>query len=198
VAVARIPLVEENTGPALELEFAKGDGKYGFGEELAFKVTGPADAAKVLVRARYVPPTGHDAGGPQFPADIEQLVVSRQCFSCHQIEKTSVGPAYLDVAMKYRGDAGALARLQAKLKTGGGGVWGEVPMPPQVAVTDAEAEQILKAVLNLSSGMAENRGAVEGNLRLSPQPQGVAGGGAWEITAESPGFKAARKRVGAK
>ncbi len=198
VAIARIPLVEEKAGPALELEFAKGDAKYGFGEDLAFKVTGQADAAKVLVRARYVPPTGHDAGGPQFPADIEKLVVSRQCFSCHQVEKTSVGPAYLDVAMKYRGDAGAFARLQAKLKTGGGGVWGEVPMPPQVAVTDAEAEQILKALLNLSSGMAESRGAVEGSLKLSAQPQGVGAGGAWEITAESPGCKAARKRVEAK
>lgn len=195
---ARIPLVEENTGPLLDLDFAGGDVRPGFGEELAFKVKGQADPAKTVVRARYIPPTGHDAGGPQFNADIEKLVVARQCFACHQIEKTSVGPAYLDVAMKYRGDGEAAARLQAKLKTGGGGAWGEVPMPPQIAVTDAEGESIIQAILKLSEGMAESRGATEGKLQLATQPTGVDGGGAWEITAEAPGYLPARKRIPAK
>ncbi|WP_265594458.1 PQQ-dependent sugar dehydrogenase [Haloferula sp. BvORR071] len=197
-AIARIPLVEEAAAPALELEVATGDAKQGFGEELAFKVTGQADPAKTVVRARYIPPTGHDAGGPQFPGDIEKLVVAKACFACHQIEKTSVGPAYLDVAMKYRSDSGALSRLQAKVKTGGAGVWGEIPMPPQVAASDAEAEQIIKAILNLSTGIAETRGTAQGNLKLAAQPAGVDGGGAWEITAESPGYRAARKRIPAK
>jgi cytochrome c len=198
VAIARIPLVEEKAAPALQLEFGGKPEKMGFGEELAFKVSGQADPAKVVVRARYIPPTGHDAGGPQLPVEIEKRVVARQCFACHQIEKTSVGPAYLDVAMKYRGDAGAIERLQAKLKNGGGGVWGEIPMPPQVAVTDAEAPEILKGILGLSSGMAETRGAVNGALKLSEKLDGVDAGGAWEITAEAPGYLPARKRLLAK
>ena len=196
--VARIALVEEQTGPALQLELADKDAKRGFGEEIAFTVKGQADPAKTVVRARYIPPTGHDAGGPQFTADIEKLVISKQCFACHQIEKASVGPAYLDVAMKYRTDEGALERLRAKLKTGGAGVWGEVPMPPQVAVNDGEGETIVKSILGLSSGMAETRGSAQGMLKLSAQPEGVQGGGAWEIIAEAPGYRAARTRIGAK
>ena len=198
IAVARIALVEEKTGPALELELADQTGKPGFGDEIAFSVKGQADPAKTVVRARYIPPTGHDAGGPQFTADIGKLVISKQCFACHQVEKASVGPAYLDVAMKYRSDAAALERLRAKLKTGGGGVWGEVPMPPQVAVNDAEGETIVKAILGLSSGMAETRGTAEGMLKLSAQPEGVQAGGAWEIIAEAPGYRAARTRIPAK
>jgi cytochrome c len=198
IAVARIALVEEKTGPALELELADKTGKPGFGDEIAFSVKGQADPAKTVVRARYIPPTGHDAGGPQFTADIEKLVISKQCFACHQVEKASVGPAYLDVAMKYRTDAAALERLRAKLKTGGGGVWGEVPMPPQVAVNDAEGETIVKAILGLSSGMAETRGTATGMLKLSAQPEGAQAGGAWEIIAEAPGYRAARTRIPAK
>jgi cytochrome c len=198
VAVARIPLVEEKAAPSLELEFTSTPEKLGFSEDLGFKVSGLDDAAKLVVRARYIPPTGHDAGGPQLPVDIEKLVVARQCFACHQIEKTSVGPAYLDVAMKYRGDAAALGTLQAKLKNGGGGVWGEIPMPPQVAVSDAEAPEILKAILALSSGMAEARGNASGSLKLSDKPAGADAGGAWEITAEAPGYLPARKRLLAK
>ena len=197
-AFARIPLVEEQSAPPLELEFAGEPKGLGFGEELRFSVKGQADPAKMVVRARYIPPTGHDAGGVQFPADIEKLVVSKQCFACHQVDKTSVGPAYLDVAMKYRLDAGAQARLAAKLKAGGGGVWGEVPMPPQVAVSDPEGEAIIRAVLGLAEGMAESRGTAKGLLKLAAQPPHAESGGAWEITAEAPGYRTARTRIPAK
>ncbi len=198
IAVARVALQEEQTLPPLALELAGKPEKLGFGEELAFTIKGAADPGKLVVRARYIPPTGHDAGGPQLATDIEKLLTSRQCFACHQVDKTSVGPAYLDVAMKYRDQADAAARLQAKLKSGGGGVWGEVPMPPQAAVMDPEAETLIRAILGLSEGMAEARGSGSGKLRLAipagnPQP-----GGAWEITAEAPGHTAARLRVAAK
>lgn len=196
VSIVRIPLIQEAAAAALELKLADADARYGFGEEVPFTVGGPlTDAAKLVVRARYIPPTGHDAGGPQFPSSIVELVTAKQCLACHQVDKTSVGPAYLDVAMRYREDAGAAARLRAKLKTGGGGVWGEVPMPPQIAVSDVEGETLVKAVLALASGMSELRGQKDGKLRLAPAPADAATGGAWEITAEAPGFTAARVRV---
>jgi cytochrome c len=88
--------------------------------------------------------------------------------------------------------------LQQKLKTGGGGVWGEVPMPPQAAVSDAEREALIGAILELSQGMAETRGSGSGKLRLSVAAGAAQAGGAWEITAEAPGYTAARLRVGAK
>ncbi|MCW1925043.1 PQQ-dependent sugar dehydrogenase [Luteolibacter arcticus] len=198
VTVARVALEQEQTLPQLALELAGKPDKLGFGEEVGFTIKGAADPAKLIVRARYIPPTGHDAGGPQLPPEIEKLATSRQCFACHQVDKTSVGPAYLDVAMKYREQANAAAHLQAKLKTGGGGVWGEVPMPPQAAVTDAEGESIIRAILGLAQGMAETRGSGAGKLRLSPPLGSAQPGGAWEITAEAPGHTAARMRVAAK
>ena len=198
VAVARVALQAEQTLPQLTVELAGKPDKLGFGEEVTFAVKGAADPGKLVVRARYIPPTGHDAGGPQFSSDIEKLVTSKQCLACHQVDRTSVGPAYLDVAMKYRGQADTATRLQAKLKTGGGGVWGEVPMPPQAAVTDAEGETIIRAILSLAQGMAETRGTGSGTLRLSPPVDSAQAGGAWEITAEAPGHTPARTRIAAK
>ncbi|MEO5714629.1 MAG: PQQ-dependent sugar dehydrogenase [Luteolibacter sp.] len=200
VTVARVALVQEQAQPSLVMEFTGKPDKAGFGDPLSFSVKGAADPAKLVVRARYIPPTGHDAGGPQFAPDIEKLATSKQCFACHQVDKTSVGPAYLDVAMKYRDQPEAAAKLQAKVKAGGGGVWGEVPMPPQAAVSDAEVQTLIRAILGLAEGMAETRGTGTGTLVLSPSPAGSSAqpGGAWEITAEAPGYTAARVRLNAR
>lgn len=198
VAVARVPLVEKAAGPSLQLDLVGDPGRPGFGDEVEFAVKGAADPSKVVVRARYIPPTGHDAGGPQFPPNIADLVTAKQCLACHQVEKTLVGPSYLDVGMRYRADSDAVKKLVAKLKSGGAGVWGEIPMPPQAAVSDAEAGTIVRAILGLTEGMAEARGSDAGKLDLGPAPDGARPGGAWEITAEAPGFTAARTRIPAK
>jgi cytochrome c len=54
-----------------------------------------------------------------------------------------VGPAYKDVAKKYAGDKGAEAKLIAKVKAGGSGVWGPVPMPPNAQVSDADVKTLV-------------------------------------------------------
>ena len=77
----------------------------------------------------------------------EALAKSKNCFACHQVDKKLVGPAYKDVAAKYKNDPQAPARLAAKIKAGGKGVWGEVPMPPN-AVTDDEAKKLAAWVLS--------------------------------------------------
>ena len=76
----------------------------------------------------------------QVQAD-EALAKAKNCMSCHAIDKKIVGPAYKDVAAKYKGDAKAPAALAAKIKAGGKGSWGEVPMPPN-NVTDDEAKKL--------------------------------------------------------
>ena len=68
----------------------------------------------------------------------EALVKAKGCTACHANDKKLVGPAYKDVAKKYKGDAGAAAKLAEKVKKGGQGVWGPVPMPPNPAVADEE------------------------------------------------------------
>ena len=65
----------------------------------------------------------------QVQAD-EALAKAKNCMACHAVDKKVVGPAYKDVAAKYKGDKAAVATLAAKIKAGGKGVWGEVPMPP--------------------------------------------------------------------
>jgi len=62
------------------------------------------------------------------------------CQACHQVDKQLVGPAFRDVAKKYKGDTGAASKLQAKVKNGSGGVWGAIAMPPNnVPAADLQA-----------------------------------------------------------
>ncbi len=79
----------------------------------------------------------------------EALAKKYNCLACHSVDKKVVGPAYKDVAAKYRGDAGAEARLVAKVKNGGSGVWGPIPMPPNSSVPDADVKALVKWVLSL-------------------------------------------------
>ena len=76
----------------------------------------------------------------------EALAKAKNCMSCHAVDKKLVGPAYKDVAAKYKGDKGAVDKLAAKVKAGGKGAWGEIPMPPN-NVTDDEAKKLVTWVL---------------------------------------------------
>jgi len=77
----------------------------------------------------------------------EALAKAKGCLACHAVDKKVVGPAYKDVAAKYKGDKTAAAKLAAKVKAGGKGVWGEIPMPPN-NVTDDEAKKLVAWVLS--------------------------------------------------
>ena len=79
----------------------------------------------------------------------EELAKKNACTACHAIDKKVVGPAFKEVAAKYRNDKGAEAKLVDKVKKGGVGVWGQVPMPPNAAVPDADVKTLVKWVLSL-------------------------------------------------
>lgn len=79
----------------------------------------------------------------------QALAQKNACLSCHGIDKKIVGPAYKEVAKKYSGDKTAQAKLVAKVKAGGKGVWGEIPMPPNPGVKTEDAEKIIEWVLSL-------------------------------------------------
>ena len=76
----------------------------------------------------------------------EALAKAKNCMSCHAVDKKLVGPSYKDVAAKYKGDAGAAEALAAKVKAGGKGDWGQIPMPPN-NVTPEEAKKLATWVL---------------------------------------------------
>jgi len=82
-------------------------------------------------------------------ASGQALMQKSGCAACHAIDKKVVGPAYQDVAAKYKSDKGALAKLSDKVKKGGVGVWGDVPMPPNVQVSDADIKELVGWILTL-------------------------------------------------
>jgi cytochrome c len=63
-------------------------------------------------------------------ADAIKLMTEYNCQTCHTVDKKLVGPAFRDVAKKYASDSTASEKLQGKVKNGGSGVWGPIPMPP--------------------------------------------------------------------
>ena len=78
----------------------------------------------------------------------KELAQQKNCLACHAEATKIVGPAYKDVAVKYKGQKDAVATLAAKIQKGGAGVWGTVPMPAN-NVTDAEAKTLATWVLTV-------------------------------------------------
>lgn len=79
----------------------------------------------------------------------EAMAKKYNCFGCHTVNKKLVGPAFKDIAAKYKGNAGAAANLVAKVKNGGAGTWGQIPMPPNASVPDADVKTMVKWVLSI-------------------------------------------------
>ena len=77
------------------------------------------------------------------------LATTSGCMACHKVDAKLVGPGYQEVAAKYKGDAAALEMLVEKVKKGGTGTWGPVPMPPNAHVSDENIRAILAWVLSL-------------------------------------------------
>jgi cytochrome c len=83
------------------------------------------------------------------PALADQaLATSKNCMACHAVDKKIVGPAYKDVAAKYKGDKAAADKLATKIMKGGSGVWGAIPMPANPQVNDAEAKKLAAWILS--------------------------------------------------
>lgn len=111
-----------------------------------------------MMKARWMGMTAAAAltlgAGQAFAAEMPPLAQKSGCTACHAIDKKVVGPAWADVAAKYKGDSGAKAQLVNKVKTGGKGNWtevtGGVPMPPySPRVSDADIEKLVDFVLSL-------------------------------------------------
>ena len=77
------------------------------------------------------------------------LAKAKNCLACHAMDKKLVGPAYKDVAAKYAGDKDAATKLAKKIREGGTGVWGQVPMPANPQVSEAESLTLAKWVLTV-------------------------------------------------
>jgi cytochrome c len=77
------------------------------------------------------------------------LTKKYNCVACHAETARKVGPSYKDIADKYRGQSDATDRLAKKIRSGGKGVWGQMPMPPHPQVPEADAKAMATYVLTL-------------------------------------------------
>ena len=78
----------------------------------------------------------------------EALAKSSGCLACHTVDKKLVGPSYKEIADRYRKDKKAEAALAQKVKAGGKGEWGDIPMPPNAHVKDADIKTMVQWVLS--------------------------------------------------
>lgn len=87
--------------------------------------------------------------GSAMAADMPDVAKKNNCVACHAIDKKVVGPSWKDIAAKYKGDATAAAKLSDKIKKGGSGVWGSMPMPANPKVSDADMKEMVTFILGL-------------------------------------------------
>lgn len=84
---------------------------------------------------------------PSLQAD-EALLKKHNCVACHQVDKKIIGPAYNEVAKKYKGQKDIAVKVAEKVKKGGQGAWGPVPMPPNPQVADADIKKMVDFILS--------------------------------------------------
>ena len=86
---------------------------------------------------------------PAMTSANEELARNKNCLACHKVDVKLVGPAFQEIAAKYKGDAAAAENLATKVKEGGDGAWGQIPMPPNPQVSDDEAKTLVEWIMSL-------------------------------------------------
>ena len=101
------------------------------------------DPEIVAIAQKAKPAASEAAAAPAAPAvDVQGLLAKNACLSCHSVTQKVVGPAYHEVAARYKGDPQAQARLEASIRGGSSGKWGSVPMPPFAALKADEVKAL--------------------------------------------------------
>jgi cytochrome c len=93
-------------------------------------------------------PANDLSSNPDYQKGVE-LIAKSDCLTCHKTDSKLIGPAYKDVAAKYENTEANVDMLAGKIIKGGTGVWGQIPMTPHAAMTEADAKALAKYVLLL-------------------------------------------------
>ncbi|GGN04042.1 hypothetical protein GCM10010967_43650 [Dyadobacter beijingensis] len=149
------------------------------------------DEERVAVNIDYLPEgfdkvsiaQGHrSADAAAVNATGKKLIEASDCKACHSVNKKSIGPAYADVARKYKGNGTAVETLTKKVINGGSGVWGETPMAAHPQLSAGDASEMVKYILSLSSDGAKASLPVKGNYTAA-LPNGDKGKGVFVVRA---------------
>lgn len=106
------------------------------------RLIGPVRGQALALKTAATPPAVKAA------SSFAQLTQKHQCIACHAPKDKLVGPSWSAISARYQGQSNAAQQLLAKLKNGGAGVWGEIPMPPQSAISEQELQQMVQGVLS--------------------------------------------------
>lgn len=190
-----VKVVSGNLPPTLAVSVSGNDSFYFPGEPIKYAVSvddaedgsvadGGIDADQVGLTIDYAAADFDLAVFDNLSADTDpaaaafpvaaSLMVKGKCQSCHLPNAKLVGPSFLQIAEKYQGDSEAEAFLVNKIVSGGVGVWGQVPMPPNHSINQTEAAAILKYVFSLA-GSADDRRPLSGEY-VAQVPEGGQGG----------------------
>ncbi|MCH2105126.1 MAG: PQQ-dependent sugar dehydrogenase [Planctomycetes bacterium] len=194
LGVARLPVRVGNTPPVVTLEGVLDGGFFDWGEPVAYGVQvsdaedGESEGAEgedlvwwmenVFVEASFVEGPVPGTDGSALAADPPGLALMKMedCFNCHAVERRIVGPSFLEVAERYRGDEAAFEAAVERVRVGSSGVWGDAPMRPHEASKPEELSAMVRWVFELEPDGKERviRPGLSGAL-LPPEaaPSGV-------------------------
>ncbi len=196
-STSAVQIVAGNEPPKVDIDLVDGNRSFFFSGipiRYAVRVTdredgslqnGSIPARRVRVTAQYakdgVPspaPATAALSNAGAPATGRRLIERSDCLACHQWNRKSIGPAYMDVARKYQNDSTAAARLVRKIREGGSGVWGQVSMPAHPALTEAQASAMAAYILSLTDkkpreASLPDRGAYVPPAGSGDAPKGV-------------------------
>lgn len=106
-----------------------------------------AHLVKVAAALSLVSVASLAQAAPTF-AQVDPILKANACLACHQVDKKVVGPAYKDVAAKYKdGDQAVADAIASRIKKGSSGVWGPVPMPANARITDADLKLVVDWIM---------------------------------------------------
>ena len=118
-----------------------------------------------------------------FASEGEKLMAKSDCKSCHVMDKKSVGPSYLDVSNKYKGNSSVIDGLAKKIINGGMGVWGDHAMSAHPQITPTEATAMVNYIISLTEKKTEVKNLpVSGNYSTKI-PDGKSGKGSFVLRA---------------
>jgi cytochrome c len=159
-SLASVPLLVGNTAPEVQFDMPLNGDFFTPGMPVKYRVSvldaedGPSSAKadefsfRTLVSSALLSADGKGAVSDPGLA----LMKSSDCFNCHQVEQKILGPSYLEIADRYRGQPAALDAAVKRVREGSTGVWGQVPMLPHPQHTTDEVTIMLRWVFDLEKG----------------------------------------------
>ena len=186
---ASVPIAAGNEPASVDIDLAGSNRTFffpGVPVRYAVRVTDREDGSlrsgsippsRVSVTAQYLKDGGPSGGAASMQEKGRQLIEGSDCLSCHQLNRKSIGPAYVDVARRYH-DSTVTARLIRKIRGGGSGVWGNVAMAAHPNLTDEQASAMLAYIMSLADRPASGtslpvRGAYVPPAGSADSPKGV-------------------------